>query len=212
MGAAGGGAAAHPAPGLRWSTGATMITNLSARERRIVLGAIALALVIGGWVFVVEPIRARNASTAELLPVRADVLERRRQLVARKGAIAAELQGVDQRIESLSSRFLVAAAPAVAASELQNLAKQMTAAAKTETRTERILPPIERGELLEIPIEIAISGEIGQIVDLLDRIDRAPKLMRVNELKVRVMNVSQPKELLATMTLSGFVRTAKART
>jgi type II secretory pathway component PulM len=188
-----------------------MITSLSTRERRIVLGAIALALVIGGWILVVEPIRTRNASTAELLPVRADVLGRRRQLVARKEAITAELQGVDQRIESLSTRFLIAAAPAVAASELQNIAKEMTAAAKTETRTERILPPIERGELLEIPIELAISGEIGQIVELLDRIERAPKLLRVNELKVRVMNVAQPKDLLATMTLSGFIRTAKAK-
>ena len=188
-----------------------MITSLSARERLIVAGAIVLALVIGGWLLVVEPIRARNASTAELLPSRADVLGRRRGLVARKSAIASELQAVEQRIESLSTRFLTAATPAVAASELQNIAKEMTAAAKTETRTERILPPVERGELLEIPIEIAISGEVRQIVDLLERIERAPKLLRVNELKVRVMNVSQPKELLATMTVSGFIRPAKVK-
>jgi len=188
-----------------------MIANLSSRERMIVAGAIALALVIGGWILVVEPIRARNASTAELLPTRADALARRRELVARKGAIGAELQAVDQRIETLSSRFLTAATPAVAASELQNITKEMTVTAKTETRTERILPPVERGELVEIPIEIAISGEIGQIVDLLDRIERAPKLLRVNEVKVRVMNVSQPKELLATMTVSGFIRPAKPK-
>ena len=31
------------------------------------------------------------------------------------------------------------------------------------------------------------------------------------ELKVRVMNVAQPKELLATMTLSGFIRPAKTK-
>ena len=188
-----------------------MIGSLSKRERAIVVGAVALAILIGGWLFVIEPIRARNASTAELLPVRADVLARRRELVGRKIAITAELQAIDQRIEGLSTRFLVAAAPAVAASELQNIAKEMTTAASTETRTERILPPVERGDLLEIPIEIAISGEVGQIVNLLDRIEHAPKLLRVNELKVRVMNVSQPKELLATMTLSGFIRPAKVK-
>jgi len=188
-----------------------MITSLSRRERTIVAGAIAIAVLVGGWIFVIEPIRARNASTAELLPSRADLLARRRELVARKGTITADLQAMDQRIEKLSTRFLTAATPAVAASELQNIAKEMTTAAKTETRTERILPPVERGELLEIPIEIAISGEIAQIVNLLDRIERAPKLLHVNELKVRVMNVSQPKELLATMTLSGFIRPSKAK-
>jgi Tfp pilus assembly protein PilO len=188
-----------------------MIANLSARERLIVAGAILVALLVGGWIFVVEPIRDRNAMVAELVPVREELLARRGALVARKAAIEAEIQAVDARVEQLASSFLTAATPAVAASELQNIAKEMATTAKTEPRTERILPPIERGELLEIPIEIAISGDIRQIVDLLDRVERAPKLLRVNDLKVRVMNVAQPKELLATMTLSGFIRPAKPR-
>jgi Tfp pilus assembly protein PilO len=188
-----------------------MIGNLSRRERLIIMAAVAIAVVVGGWLFVVEPIRERNALNAELVPVREEVLARRRDLVARKASVAADVQAVDQRIEKLSARFLTAAAPAVAASELQNLAKSMAAAAKMETRSERILPVVERGELVEIPIEIAVSGEIRELVDLLNRIDTAPKLIRVQDLKIRVMNITQPKELLATMTLSGFIRPAKAK-
>ena len=89
--------------------------------------------------------------------------------------------------------------------------EQAAAAAKTETRSERILPTVERGELVEIPIEIAVSGEVRQLVDLLTRIESAPKLIRVQDLKIRVMNITQPKELLATMTLSGFIRPAKTK-
>ena len=188
-----------------------MIMNLSTRERAIVAGAVVIAAAIGGWIFVVEPIHERNATTAELVPVREEILARRRAMLARRPRIETEIQAIDQRVTQLSSRFLTAGTPAVAASELQNIAKEMATAAKTETRTERILPPVERGELLEIPIEIAISGEIRQIVDLLDRVEHAPKLLRVNELKVRVMNVAQPKELLATMTLSGFIRPGKTK-
>ena len=47
----------------------------------------------------------------------------------------------------------------------------MAAQAKTEVRSERILPPTERGELLEIPVEIAVSGEIRSLVELLARLD-----------------------------------------
>src|SRR5207244_661021 len=88
---------------------------------------------------------------------------------------------------------LAAPAPAVAASELQNLVKGMASAAKTETRSERILPTVERGELVEIPVEIAVSGEVRELVDLLNRIDASPKLIRVTDLKIRVMNITQPK-------------------
>ena len=188
-----------------------MIGNLSRRERTLIGAAVLAAVVIGGWLFVIEPIRERNATTAELVPVREEILGRRRELVARKGTITADLQAADTRIEALSARFLTAATPAVAASELQNIAKEMAAAAKTETRSERILPPVERGELLEIPIEIAVSGEIRQLVDLLNRVENAPKLLRVQDLKVRVMNVSQPKDLLATLVLSGFIMPQKPK-
>ena len=188
-----------------------MIGNLSRRERTIIGAALAVAVVLGGWLLIVEPIRERNAINAELVPVREEMLTRRRELVARKSAVAADMQAMDKRIEQLSTRFLTAAAPAVAASELQNITKEMAAAAKTETRSERILPTVERGELLEIPVEIAVSGEIRQLVDLLNRIETAPKLLRVQDIKIRVMNITQPKDLLATLTLSGFIRPAKSK-
>jgi Tfp pilus assembly protein PilO len=188
-----------------------VIGSLSRRERTLIGAGVLLAVIIGGWLFVVEPIRERNAINAELVPVREEVLSRRRDLVSRKGAIAADLQAATERIDALSARFLTAATPAVAASELQNIAKEMATAAKTETRSERILPPVERGELLEIPIEIAVSGEVRQLVDLLARVEGAPKLLRVQDLKVRVMNVSQPKDLLATLVLSGFIMPAKPK-
>jgi Tfp pilus assembly protein PilO len=111
----------------------------------------------------------------------------------------------------MSARFLTAATPAVAASELQKIAKDTAGQATTEIRSERILPPVERGEILEIPIEIAVSGEIRQLVDLLARLESAPKLLTVQDLKIRVVNVSQPKELLVTLTLSGFIMTGTAR-
>ena len=77
--------------------------------------------------------------------------------------------------------------------------------ARTEVRSERILPPADRGELLEIPVEIAVSCEIRQLVDLLARLESAPKLLPVQELKIRVVNMTQPKDLLVTLTVSGFL-------
>ena len=188
-----------------------MIGNLSRRERTIIGAAIFVGVLVVGWLYVFEPIREKNETTADLVPVRQELLARRRQLVERKATIAAELQGVDQRIEALGGRLLTAATPAVAASELQNIVKEMAGAAQMETRSERILTPVERGELLEIGVEIAVSGEIRQLVDLLTRVESSPKLLRIQDVKVRVMNISQPKELLTTLVVAGLIRPAKAK-
>lgn len=189
-----------------------MIGSLSRRERiLVVLGVVGLVVVVG-WLFVVEPLAERNRVTAELVPSRVQVLSRRLDLLARKDSITKELETISADIERVSERFLADAAPAVAASELQKITKDMAAQASTEIRSERILPPVERGELLEIPVEIAVSGEIRQLVDLLSRLEASQKLLTVQDLRVRVVNVSQPRELLATLTVSGFILPGKSKT
>ena len=188
-----------------------MIGNISSRERLLIaVGAVAGLLVLG-WTFVVQPIRDRYHAAAELVPVREQVLARRLELVARKASIARDLEATNAQIQALADRFLPAATPAVAASELQKLAKEIAVKASTEIRSERILPPVERGELVEIPLEIAVSTEVRQLVDILSRLEQAPKLLTVQDLKIRVVNIAQPKELLATITLSGFILPGKPK-
>jgi Tfp pilus assembly protein PilO len=177
----------------------------------MVIGGVAIVLALA-WIFVVEPLTERMRNTAEMVPSRSQALARRLDLLARKDAIARDLETTNAEIERAAGRFLTEAAPAVAASELQKLTKDMAAQANTEIRSERILPPVERGEILEIPVEIAVSGEIRQLVDLLARLEGAPKMLTVQDLRVRVVNVSQPKELLATLTVSGFIRPGKTKT
>jgi Tfp pilus assembly protein PilO len=181
---------------------------ITSRRERLIIGLGAgVVVVVLGWIFVLEPLMERLRTTSELVPSRAQVLARRLDLLARKDAIARELEQTNAEIARASTRFLNEAAPAVAASELQKLTKEMAAQANTEIR-----PPVERGEVLEIPVEIAVSGEIRQLVDLLAKLDAAPKMLTVQDLRVRVVNVSQPKELLATLTVSGFILPGKSKT
>ena len=188
-----------------------MIGNISRRERILITVGVVAALLVVGWEFVLQPVRDRYRTATELTPVREQVLVRRLELVARKAAIARDLEATSARLQAVAGRFLPAATPAVAASELQKVAKELATKASTEIRSERILPPVERGELVEIPIEITVSGEIRQLVDLLSSLEQTPKLLTVQDLKVRVVNVTQPKELLATIILSGFILPGKPK-
>jgi Tfp pilus assembly protein PilO len=188
-----------------------MIGNVSRRERVLIGVGVLAGLLVLGWEFVVQPVSDRNRTAAELVPVREQVLARRLELVARKAAIARDLETTNGQLQALADRFLPAATPAVAASELQKLAKEIAVKASTELRSERILPPVDRGELVEIPVEIAVSAEVRQLADILARLEQTPKLLTVQDLRIRVVNISQPKELLATITLSGFILPGKPK-
>jgi hypothetical protein len=67
-------------------------------------------------------------------------------------------------------------------------------------RSERILPPADRGELLEIPSRSPSPARSASSSTCSARLDNAPKILPVQELKIRVVNLTQPKDLLVTLT------------
>ena len=179
--------------------------TVSTRERRLIGLAAAVVVLTAGWIFVIEPLRARNRDLAELIPARDKVLAKRRDLMSRRPALERELEETSQRIEQIKARLLTAAAPPVAASELIKIVKDAAVQAGLEVRSERILAPAARGELLEIPLEITVSGSIRELVSLLLQLEDVRKLLSLQDLKIRVLNVNQPDGLITTLTVSGFI-------
>jgi len=182
-----------------------MMGMVSTRERGLIGLAVAVAVLIAGWIFVVEPLRARNRELAELIPAREQVLAKRGDLIARSPALKRDLEETTQRMEQIKAHLLTEAAPPVAASELVKIVKDAAVQAGFEVRSERILAPAARGELLEIPVEITVSGGIRELVSLLVQLEDVGKLLSVQDLKIRVLNVNQPKGLLTTLTVSGYI-------
>ncbi len=182
-----------------------MAITLSKRERALVGVALLGAVVIGGYIYVVEPLRQRNAQQNELIPVREARLERRRMLIGQRAALTAELAEADKRVAALSERLLQGPTPPLAASELQKLVKDLAAGVGVEVRSERVLPTADRNGLVEVPIEITVAGGIRESVNLLSRIDQTPKLLTVQDFKMRVVSLGQPRDLLTTLTVAGYL-------
>jgi hypothetical protein len=177
------------------------------RRERILIGVgIAVALAVLGYVYVVEPLREWNQSLADVIPSREDLLERRRLIVAQRPALEAELAEVTRRLEERRDQWLQGPTSALAASELQTLVKNLAVQAGAEVRSERILPLIERGEgLQEVPIEITVASGLRETVRLLYDLEHTSKTLTVQDLKVRVVAVGQPRDLLTTFTVSGYL-------
>jgi len=163
------------------------------------------AIGIAGYLYVIEPIRQRHAQEAELIPVREARLERRRMLIGQREALTAELADADKRVAAQSLRLLQGPTPPLAASELQKLVKDLAASVGVEVRSERVLSTVDRSGLVEVPIEITVAGGIRECVNLLSRIDQTPKLLTLQDFKMRVVSLGQPRDLLTTMTVAGYL-------
>jgi Tfp pilus assembly protein PilO len=178
---------------------------VSKRERVLIVLAVGAAIVVGGYVYLVEPLRERAQEAAELIPAREAKLDRRRALIAQRDALAAELAEADRRLAAERERMLRGPTPPLAASELQKLVKDVATEANVEVRSERILPTIDRAGIVEVPVEITVAGGIRESVDLLHSLERTPKLLTLQDVKIRVISVGQPRDLLTTLTIAGYL-------
>jgi type II secretory pathway component PulM len=182
---------------------------LRPRERRLLVLAGVVALVTLGYVYVVEPLAERRATTRELIAARRALLTRQQRLVARADRYERELDTLRAELERQRGRLLPGDKAPVAASELQKLVKATAQDTGIEVRSERILAPAERSGYTEVPVEVTLSGPIRGLTAFLHRLDATP-VVTVSELRVRVLSVTTPRDLSATLALAGYFRTPAA--
>jgi Tfp pilus assembly protein PilO len=184
------------------------MASLGRRERVLIGVGVAVVLLVVVYLFLVEPLVGRAREAGSRTTAREAVLERRRLTIARGPQIAEELRSIKGQLEAESARLLQGPTAPLAASELQKLVKDAAARNNMEVRSERVLPASDREGLQEVPIEIMIAGSIRDTVATLYRIEHAERLLMIKDLKIRVVSVGQPRELLTTLTVAGYMMPA----
>ena len=179
--------------------------TVNKRERRVIGAALLVGLGLIVYFYGVEPLQEWRRSGAEMIPSREAQLERRRLVVAQRPALTAELEKLNQQLQTRAPRWLQGPTPPLAASELQTLVKDVALKAGVEVRSERILPLVDRSGLQEVPIEITVAGGLRETVRLLHDLEHTTKILTVQDVKVRVVAVGQPRDLLTTFNVSGYL-------
>src|SRR5713101_4723343 len=179
--------------------------TLSRRERSLVGLAVGGLLVAAVYLYVVEPLVARNRELAELAPVREATLDARRRMIAQRPRLTHELASAQQGFDAQAARLLPGPTPPLATSQLQKLVKEVAASANVEVRSERVLPPADLAGVQEVPLELTVAGNVRETTTLLYQIERTAQILTIKDVKIRVVAVGQPRELLTTLTVAGYV-------
>jgi Tfp pilus assembly protein PilO len=164
-----------------------------------------VAVGVLGHAYLLEPLLGRRDRVEQLIEAREAVLARQERLVARRARYEEEDQQLRAEIQARRARLLPGDRPPLAASELQKLVKSTAQDTGVEVRSERILPTVDRSGYTEVPVEVTLSGPIRALVGFFHRLDAAPVLLSLQDVKIRVVSVGAPRELLATLTLAGYI-------
>lgn len=177
------------------------------RERRLILLAGVVVLILAANWYVVEPMMDRRERVQTLIEARQALLDRQERLVARRAGYVREHEALRGEVARRRAQLLPGDKAPLAASELQKLVKSTAQQSGVEVRSERVLPTTTRGGYSEVPVEITLSGPIRGIVSFLHQLDGAPMLLTIQDVKLRVVSVGAPREILATVAMAGYIAT-----
>ncbi len=175
------------------------------RERRVLLWGSAGAAIVLLYTYAVEPLRDwREVTRVELETVRRRI-EQYDQLLGRRERLAVEGKEAQEALAAFRDRLLTGPTLTLAAAQLQGVAKEEARAAGLVLQRVEVERPAITAPLAEVPVRLAFTGEVGQLVTFLGRIEQHRLALSIPELTIRVKDPEAPRQLIVDVVISGLL-------
>jgi len=198
--------------------------RLSTRERRLVVLTLFIFFLVLGRYFLVSPFMERGQWVKSQLEMQPQLLEKNLRYISQKAEIEARLEQAQNELKAFEPLLFSGDTPQVNASDLQQTVQGLAAKEGTQIITTRVLNPEPMSAFTKIPIQVEVSGQIDQVVNLIKGIEAAEKLLVLDELNVRSIFTpavaarqqglpqTQAQNLRVSLVISGFARTQTGAT
>lgn len=177
------------------------------RERKLILIGGMIALVLGAlYRFAPDP-DALFSAGADLAFQRKQLAKYRR-LAAEKESLQAAMPQAARALAQAEAGLLTGATPALAAVEIQNIVSELAGRDGISIQSTRMVSPPkpEPGRpYAAIPVQVTLTAGIDRVSELLHRLETAPRLLRISDLRLRVNDPQKPDILQTVFTVEGFV-------
>jgi len=181
------------------------------KERKIILigGAILLLL---GLIYNLAPTVQGVFSDDEALALKEQKLTKYVAKVNEKTSLAQQAKALENRLRRIEAGLLTPKTPALAAVDIQTMIRDIAVRYGAEVKTMRILSAVssEDNAYMAIPVEVTLSSDVRQLVEVLYGIETSSRLLQVVDLTSRAAGGRSGNTILSTMTVEGYMKRQEA--
>ena len=183
----------------------------SKRERNIVVAAGATVLAFCVFTFIIDPFVASQQRIQEQIPTKLKQLEKYRQFVAGKAQAEADLKHSQRAANQCNVMFLSGDTPPLAAANLQDILKTLSAKNAIKIHSEKVLDAKSFDYFEQIPVQIDFTSSIRNLTNFVYDIETYKKSLNITDLNIRVTNRRNPRDIRATIVVARLMQKKKAK-
>jgi type II secretory pathway component PulM len=183
----------------------------SRREKSLVLAALFTAVTVLTVKFIVNPIFETQEQIREEIPVKLKQLEKYHQFIAEKSRFEENLKSVKALSSRSMAKLLAGDTAPLAAANLQDILKTLSAKNQIAIKSEKVLNPIPNGSFEQIPVQIEFMSSITNLTNFLYDMEAYDKLLVPTDLDIRVINRRNPQDISVVIVVAGLMQANKEK-
>jgi hypothetical protein len=185
-----------------------MFGRFSRRERRFLFAATGVAAAIFMYEFAVDPAVEYARTLREEIPMKAALLSRYKRTMQEGDQAERRVAHAMERLARTEERLLRGVTPALAAAELQELLKGLTAQNKVILRTTSVLSLEDVKPFKKVSLRIDFStASLKSVAGLLYDIEHHQKVLTIAEMRINAEGHQDPKGVQISLVVAGLMWT-----
>lgn len=182
----------------------------SRREQLFVFAALGIAVIFLIITFLIDPFLDSQRNVREEIPIRTRQLQKYRQFVAGKGQAQQHLRRIQEASRIGQAQVLPGDTASLAAANLQEILKTLAAKHQINIKSEKVLDTKSLDFFDEIFVQIEFTTMISNLASFLYDIETYPKVLMVPDCSVSVNTYRGPRDVRATVVVSGLMAGVKS--
>ncbi len=183
-------------------------SSLSERDRRALSLAAAAAAVFLLVRLVVFPVWDALSASEGAIPVREKMFRKYRSLAEATPARENDFHALQARLAAAEGGLLSSHTAPLAAAEVQQQVRDLAGSLDIQIRSMDFLPQKKLGSPQEtlyasVPISAQFTARVDQLAALLGALDRGPKMLAVDQLRISAANEPGKKHVNVYLVVAG---------
>jgi hypothetical protein len=180
--------------------------KLNKREKTFVIGGVIISGIILIYNFMIEPFILNQREIRNNILKKELIIDKYKDIISEKDKWEIELRNKEELLKNIERGLLKGDKPSVVAAELQKILKDIASKLNMDFQNERIMEPKDIDGYMKIPVQINLRSDIKKIKDFIYRIENSDNILRISQMKLRVINQINPSEIQANFIIEGIIR------
>lgn len=181
--------------------------KISKREKKFIIICIVVLVLFCLIKFILLPFVDRGKELSESISAKEMTYKKYLAYLTKKKEVEKELAALKSRESGFQAKLLRGDTPSLAASDLQRTLEQVSTQIKILIQSTKIMEPETlEGGYLAIPIQVKLVSDLTRTRRFVALVEENFKFLTIPELKISVKDKADPKEVMVTMVVNGFMK------